>query len=332
MEQLRFSLIQAREYFQAAENASAATKPLQLYYCCMCLALSEILWNGDGNHSLDKLRLTHRHHGLILSPPPNTELDLRKFSSQLIARPMLVKGVRLGTFEVWHGLSRQTPLVGKHITQHGTGTLTGTSILYASEDTPLEPVPTSGISLYECLVRIPGLIRPLHDFKIQSALLRATLQRVRVRSDDVTEKITDTINVQPNDAERIHHLRNRFLFDPNDISNITSFDFPSGFHVSWFYDPRLGTYSCHLPEGFSYKENEVYFLDDTDYLNEFGFLYIALYLLGMFARYFPDLWIREVESNSEFAIVVEYLLDYARWRLPVLLLGNLTRTVFVLKE
>src|SRR3546814_20071126 len=31
MEQLRFSLIQAQEYFDAAETASAATKPLQLY-------------------------------------------------------------------------------------------------------------------------------------------------------------------------------------------------------------------------------------------------------------------------------------------------------------
>ena len=57
MQQMRFCLLQAREYFDASEASSPATKPLQLYYCCMSLALAEILWKGDGNSSLDKLGL-----------------------------------------------------------------------------------------------------------------------------------------------------------------------------------------------------------------------------------------------------------------------------------
>jgi hypothetical protein len=64
--QLGFCLAQAKEYFEAAERSTLATQPMQLYYGCMSLALSEILWKGGGMMSLDKLRQKHAHHGLEL--------------------------------------------------------------------------------------------------------------------------------------------------------------------------------------------------------------------------------------------------------------------------
>jgi len=66
-QQIRYCLIQAREYFVAAATVSIATKPNLLYYGAMSLALAEILFKQSGDSSLDKARGEHRHHGLTMS-------------------------------------------------------------------------------------------------------------------------------------------------------------------------------------------------------------------------------------------------------------------------
>src|SRR5262245_27333570 len=50
--QLRYCLVQAREYFSAAQSVSLATKPNLLYYGTMSLALAEILLKQTGLSSL----------------------------------------------------------------------------------------------------------------------------------------------------------------------------------------------------------------------------------------------------------------------------------------
>jgi YaaC-like Protein len=65
--QLRYCLIQAREYFTAAQTVSLATKPNLLYYGIMSLALAEILFKQSGESSLDMSRGENQHHGLIMT-------------------------------------------------------------------------------------------------------------------------------------------------------------------------------------------------------------------------------------------------------------------------
>jgi hypothetical protein len=64
-------------------------------------------------------------------------------------------------------------------------------------------------------------------------------------------------------------------------------------------------------------------------LNEFGCFYVALYLLGMLSRYYPDVWHRQIENSTDLSIAAECLLDVASQRLPVLALGELESTYFV---
>jgi hypothetical protein len=64
--QIRYCLIQAKEYFDAANSVTLATKPNLLYYSTMSLALAEILFKQTGESSLDRARSDHRHHGLTL--------------------------------------------------------------------------------------------------------------------------------------------------------------------------------------------------------------------------------------------------------------------------
>src|SRR5215208_6441303 len=62
--QIRYCLMQAKEYAEAAERVSLVTKPTLAYYSTMCLALAEVLLKQDGMSSLDKAREQHKHHGL----------------------------------------------------------------------------------------------------------------------------------------------------------------------------------------------------------------------------------------------------------------------------
>ena len=64
-------------------------------------------------------------------------------------------------------------------------------------------------------------------------------------------------------------------------------------------------------------------------LNEFGFIYVALYIVGNYARYYPDLWMRDVERSSPLSLVIEELLAMAAQRMPLLTLSELAGTCFV---
>lgn len=102
--QIRYCLVQAREYFQAANTVSISTKPVLLYYGLMSLALAEILLKQDGNSSLDLARGHHAHHGLDfrLSNTPPQELSLGDNAGKLRATPLRRGSERFGTFELWH--------------------------------------------------------------------------------------------------------------------------------------------------------------------------------------------------------------------------------------
>jgi uncharacterized membrane protein YiaA len=68
------------------------------------------------------------------------------------------------------------------------------------------------------------------------------------------------------------------------------------------------------------------------HLNEFGFYYVAMYILGNYARYYPDKWLRDVERATPLALAAERLLSVARDRMPLLALSEMSRSYFVLER
>jgi YaaC-like Protein len=112
-QQLKYCLVQAREYFQAAQSVSLATRPNLLYYGTMSLALAEILFKQSGERSLDKARAEHRHHGLTVTVGGIGRYDeLAAAASQLKATPVEINGHRRGTFELWHQSAREGSRIG----------------------------------------------------------------------------------------------------------------------------------------------------------------------------------------------------------------------------
>lgn len=333
MQQMRFCLLQAQEYFDASEVASLATKPLQLYYCCMSLALAEILWKGDGNSSLDKLRSEHRHHGLLAKIPSKLSTNPLDAALKLSAEPMIRDDRRIGTFEVWHRFARHAPIIGELKTHlRSGGTIERPAALLLASDSPIREFPANGISLLDCFRRVPGIGSYVRDLGTESVLVRARIQQSARELDDGALDIKNSLTIQPGNDQAIQRLRDNIYFDANAVDQIDSHDFPSGFSVQWEYKKGENDVYCNMPECFSHSKKYFYFLDKCDYLNEFGFIYIGLFITGMFARYFPDVWMREIERTSDISITIEHFLDVARERMPLLLLGVLDSTVHIHDE
>jgi hypothetical protein len=64
-------------------------------------------------------------------------------------------------------------------------------------------------------------------------------------------------------------------------------------------------------------------------LNEFGYIYAAVFIAGNYARYYPDRWVFDVENSTPLALAIEELLTIAEKRVPWLTLSELSRSYHV---
>jgi len=327
-EQIRYCLIQAREYYDSAMSVSLATKPNLLYYSAMSLALAEILIKQSGDSSLDRARSTHKHHGLelkILSEQKTTSLSLEAAATNLAARPLVhSNGERFGTFELWHRSSREMPLGGDVVQHHPNGgTTTGFRIIMLPEEQRLPMVPSSGLTLFDCLSALPGMMEYLASHGIVSNLVRGKLSAdVNNENGDYTSNHKILFHPTPKD------VYNRFIenvkFDPKAITEIEYLEFWSGGSLSWKHCTSFGPYASSVPHGSQFRKDEIRFWPSRSPLNEFGYLYFSLYILGNYCRYYPDHWLRHVEENSTLALATEEFLRNVEARMALLSLSELS--------
>ncbi len=183
-QQIRYCLIQAREYFRAAADVSTATKPNLLYYGTMSLALAEILFKQSGDSSLDRARQENRHHGLTMTVGSTKKgADLKTAAEAIRAHPHLVLGKRHGTFELWHKTSREHPLAG-NATRHfeSGGSNIGFRCIFKAADNEYPPIPIAGLSLADCLSSIPLMLEYLENGPLDSTLVRGLLSPMFIQA------------------------------------------------------------------------------------------------------------------------------------------------------
>ena len=99
------------------------------------------------------------------------------------------------------------------------------------------------------------------------------------------------------------------------------------FHLSG--DDDLKTSQFKIPNGSMWDEEEVRFWPTHQPLNEFGYLYVALYIAGNYARYYPDKWLCDVEQSTPLALAVEQLVHIVEQRMALLAYNELSRTCHV---
>lgn len=325
--QIGFCIRQAEEYFVAANSVSVATKPLLLYYGIMSLALAEILLKQNGDSSLDRARGQNAHHGLTLKAIEDTNKhdSLEQSASLLKAAPLVKKGgERFGTFELWHRSSREAPLTGR-VTDFVTdqNTLNGSRMLAIPVDKRLPCLSEGGISLLDCLKSIPDLVNTVSQHDLVPDLARGVMTRQINRQ---TNQINDSLIVHPTHDHVLDSLYPKFIYHPGNIPTLDVQDLKPGCIIRTQRSMRDPIYGASYPMMTQVNADEVIFFSANECLNEFGLFYVAMYILGNYARYFPDRWMDEIGKSSALVLATNELLTVAQERVPLLSLSEMSQT------
>lgn len=328
-QQIRYCLTQAREYFVAAGAVTLATRPNLLYYGTMSLALAEILYKQSGNSSLDRAREDHRHHGLSIGVGSIKQgCDLERAASLIRARPHGVGGIRRGTFELWHRSCREHPLAGK-LTRFlpDGGTNVAYELLFGAIDAPYPSLPEVGITFADCLSCTPLLMEFVEQHGLQSRLTRGKSEGevwpgpewkanhdVIFHPSDLFPAFKEKIRINANSVDRVHVREAGY-----------------GAAIRLMADWVNGFPELPLSPAATINADEWRMWTNDPALNEFGFLYVGLYLAGNYARYFPDLWLFDVETSAPLALAVEEFCNVCEWRAPWLTLCELDQVLYAVE-
>jgi hypothetical protein len=332
--QIRYCLTQAREYYDAARSVSMATKPVLLYYATMHLGLAEILLKQTGHSSLDAARAEHGHHGLeirVESLPPGTRA-LTPWAESLRAVPRVDKHKRpFGTFGLWHRSCREMPLVGNHTRDYSSGGQTsGLHVLLMANDSPLPMLPSTGIDLLACFRATPGMGAFLNQHGVSLRLIRGKLEAHWQEWNKDHTRLT--VIIHPTERALFEEFIGNVEVDPNAVDRVNLVEVPSGGIINFDNDANLGGVKVRFPHGSMWTADEIRFSPSTESLNEFGFMYVALFISGTFARYYSDKWMAAVERSTPLAQAIEELCEIGLVRVPLLALSELSRSYHVLSR
>jgi hypothetical protein len=324
--QLRYCLIQAREYFTAAKAVTLATKPTLQYYGIMSLALAEILFKQSGDSSLDRARQHHRHHGLLFRESVRSDhSDLASAATALRAIPHIDSNKeRRGTFELWHRTCQDTPLVGDvHDNVSGGIRMLSCGIVLSPDNVPLRQISSNGVDFLSCLRASPGMAEHLDGHGVGPGVLRA---RFEVEHDEAERTFRAFVHTSPLSKTYFENCK----VEPNWVDRVDLKESPNGGGIMTISPEDTGSLRTFFtPHAASWTRNEARMWPENQPLNEFGYLYIALFIAGNYTRYFPDKWLADVGNSTSLAVAIEELTQLAEWRAPWLCLCELSRTYLV---
>lgn len=332
-EQIKFCLHQAREYATAADTVSLATKPLLLYYSCMSLALAEVLFKQGGHSSLDKAREVHNHHGLILRIDERIVRqndDLVTVASAIAAGPMVRGGThRTGTFELWHSSARSLPGVGQHTDSHEWGAHTKKNqAIIKPLDERLPLIKESGLTLLHCMSRVPGMGDIMKSYGHTEEFIRGKIETVYISA---TKNFMIDLLFHPTSQINLDNLVEKFAFRMPNVDKFSYRSFGGGGHLRLEANGHSFD-SSRTPSCCNTSVQELLFWTDDSPQNEFCYIYLTLYILGNFARYYPDLWMKAVEQNHPIATASERFIEIAEARMPLCILSEMSRVYYLPKE
>ncbi|WP_441931680.1 YaaC family protein [Neorhizobium galegae] len=324
IQQMSFSLTQAKEFFKSAEASGPTTRALQTYYGLTALANVVILWEGTGNDCFERRNGRFNAHGL--------ELKLGNDVLAFGAEPKRQWDASLsGLFGLWHTYATHIPQYAECIEYHG-GESTVSRYRPVSSVTSLCEITfpsASQINLLDGLSHIPALQQSLSAYGIKPRLARGRVDisdSFGVNRERIEGKRTFTIHPCAEDIRM--SVMERFLFLPRSFEDISIIQPPNGIIIK-LDTTRDHSANSSSPEAFAGTKDQMYFVGSGDYLNEFGYYYVCLYIAGMITRYHPTHWIKELATNSVSTALVDELVDSALTRLPLLVLSLLERSIFL---
>lgn len=325
-QQIRYCLDQAFEYYEAARGVSLSTRPVLLYYATLSLATAEVLYKQTGESSLDRARAEHRHHGLIARVIGRTDGPLNEAANSLLAYPLIDNGNRKGTFELWHRSARHLPIVGLQIQQFAGARHGGYGVVAHFRDGRLPVLPEGGISFAEILKLVPGMREPLPWLGVASSLCRGEFQITTYVGQDRVDRL---LVIHPTDQETFSKLSATITMSASLADRVQITESPGSLRLFLADTPDIRPYFLEWPNGMNTDAKEVALFVGDIPVNEFGLFYLGLFITGNFARYFPDLWIKQIEAAQPLSHAVDRFVTLATVRLPVLIFSELSETLWL---
>ncbi|WP_238242784.1 YaaC family protein, partial [Methylobacterium iners] len=129
----------------------------------------------------------------------------------------------------------------------------------------------------------------------------------------------------------LNSVLNRFKMVRPNPDNFDFAEFGNGGHIQIRSD-SFGFPVAKTPDCCNTHEDEVVFCRNETPQNDFCYIYLALYMLGNFCRYYPDLWLKAVEQNYPIATSAERFIELIESKMPLCTLSEMSRTYYVPKS
>lgn len=330
--QIRLSLIQAKEYMDSASNSSLVTAPNLLYYSTLSLCTACMLLNGTGEQALDKMRKQRhaRHHGLTFSINEQAgiqeDFNFFKFSE--------INVEKNGFFQEWYktiSIPEEQLAFEKAIEENGM--IRKEMLLKGYGDIEnLNKLVGSKFSLWGLILRIPDLINDLERLNIPTKSAHSK-HNIHVTFGKEVYDIVEYWSLTGNDQDTLEAISNRFRFKDNPKGlrfQRRKGTLPSSMAVSLAYTKNDGCFSYITPETRHDIDGNHFMFDNSFDTPEISDALMIAYGLGMICRYYPDIWVREIDSHSIASKIVENIVEKLSMKIPILALRLLSRkTIFI---
>jgi hypothetical protein len=320
--QARVCVLQAKEYMDAAQASSVFTSPNHIYYSIYSLASLIMLIMSDGTKSLDYLRKDskNRKHGLSFATActlnnASTDINLLKLSSANI--------LEYGHFPNWYkSLPRRQPVYADFENKKGPFSTRGIKACGGNSLAPIASISEKRWSLLDLLALFPDL---------DSDLRKCGVKKIRSLSDMMILENEDQKSITYRwlingceDMRDLDTLLEKFRVEPR-FANMMSFTpFPSGLggevRMFFMYGDQV---RFEWPDVRETMEHFSISYADVVEIFEIVELYLVAYQLSMLSRYFPDLWVRCIESQCLSAKLIARATEVIGRKFPILCLSIL---------
>ncbi len=328
-EQVRFSLLQAKEYFEAARTSSLFTQPNHLYYGAVALSTACMVIRGDGKKSLDYLRKNSKSsHGLNFTFSASSNTSKQGFKLLENSRVEILQD---GHFANWYSTLKKEQKTYGFVTE-----TRGNNFGYSD----LKSVGTSTIpdfnnillnakkhSLDTIIKTLPDLASDLVRYGMTVNAARGEHQMNLDHNNKRYESIF-TFHGSPS-HNALMAVVNGFKSD-NLIPLIEIADGARSGVVSFSSD---GKHSFTYPDSRETLDHRVIFYEDgLIKVPEVVDLFLISYALSMLSRYYPDIWVPFLESHCKGAKLVEQIVHVLTLKLTTLMLNQISNQHLIISN
>ena len=343
-QQVGYCVRQAEEYFRASSQVDLATRPTLLYYGAVSLSRALVLLRKDGSHSFDALRKArrHNHHGLDLDGGLAGQARAgdgpAAFFDSIRCRVHIENGEPWGHFPLFYrslvrasfGLDFESHDVGKALYLSGSYAHACADIL------PLESIVQRELNFLSLMKSLPDIYHDLRGVGVEPLLCDGNVKVTTRRTYRVGEKGEKELDK----TETTHEFfldnltseskaavlaawqeRNPMIKLTDDLGSHVHLELKFSFAAD--ENPPGGYYPDLVDDVVGHK---FYILAPDDYVPEPAAHLIALFCLGMLARYYPDIWIRAIDESVQISELIDSVLNVIHRKFPNLILDQMTLT------